>query len=346
MVQSFIKMFTSSLLLLVFCVACAGRPEVGIDKETLYDRPMPRVEHEYLLGPGDVLEIVYHYTPKPDTKEYVLSVADILQVEFAYHPDMNRELTVRPDGNITMPKKGAVFALGLTPLELQEKIKELYSKEFIDPVVTVTMIQYNRTIDRLKKAITTSARGQSKLSAIRPDGYVSFPVINDVLAGGKPLPEVKEILTKQYQAQVDNLTITLILKVMKANLVYIMGEVNSPNSYLIDGSITVSQLVARAGGIKDTAEKSTVLVISRDKKRRPWGRLVNLEKVLYDGDLSQDLVLQQYDIVYVPKSAIARRNLFVQQYIQNMIPSNLIGPYDVGGVLFDGSLINTKPIIK
>ena len=340
------KIVISFILMIVVCASCAGRPEVGIDKETLYDRPMPRVEHEYLLGPGDVLEIVYHYTPKPDTKEYVLSVADILKVEFAYHPDMNRELTVRPDGNITMPKKGAVFALGLTPLELQDKIIELYSQEFIDPVVTVTMIQYNRTIDRLKKAITTSSRGQSKLSAIRPDGYVSFPVINDVLAGGKPLPEVKEILTKQYQAQVDNLTITLILKVMKANLVYIMGEVARPNSYLIDGTSTVSQLIARAGGTTDRAEKSTVLIISRDKKRRPWGRLVNLEKVLYDGDLSQDLVLGQYDIVYVPKSAIARRNLFVDQYINKMIPTSLVGPYEMGGTVFGGTLIETSPIVK
>jgi len=345
MVQYF-KIAISLILMIVVCASCAGKPEVGIDKETIYDRPMPRVEHEYLLGPGDVLEIVYHYTPRPDTKEYVLSVADVLQVEFAYHSDINRKLTVRPDGNITMPRKGAVFALGLTPLALQDKIKELYSKEFINPVVTVTMIQYNRTIDRLKTAIKTAARGESKLSAIRPDGYVSFPVINDVLAGGKPLPEVKDILTKEYQSQVDNLTITLILKVMKANLVYIMGEVNKPASYLIDGTSTVSQLVSRAGGVKDTAEKSTVLIISRDKKRRPWGRLVDLEKVLYNGDLSQDLVLQQYDIVFVPKSAIARRNLFVQQYIQNMIPSRLIGSYNMGGSLFDSTLIRTDPIIE
>ncbi|CCK81805.1 polysaccharide biosynthesis/export family protein [Desulfobacula toluolica] len=337
---------TTILLMITICTSCAGKPEVGINKETIYDRPMPKVEHEYLLGPGDVLEIVYHYTPRPDTKTYVLSVADVLKIEFAYHPDMNRELVVRPDGNITMPKIGAVYALGLTPLQLQEKIRDIYGKDFIDPIVTVTMIQYNRTIDRLKKAITTSARGQSKLSAVRPDGYLSFPVINDVLAGGKTLPEVKAILTKQYQAQVDNLTITLILKVMKANLIYILGEVSKPDQYLVDGKITVSQLVARAGGTKDTAEKSTILVISRDKKRRPWGRLVNLEKILYDADLSQDLTLHQYDIVYVPKSAIARRNLFVDQYINKMIPTSLIGPYELGGTAFDGSLIQTNPIIK
>lgn len=335
-----LKACTVALLILVLCASCAGKPEVGISKDIIYDKPMPKLEHEYELGPGDVLEIVYHYTPKPETKAYILSVADVLKVEFAYHPDMNRQLTVRPDGNITMPIKGAVHALGLSPLKLQEKIREIYSDSFIDPVVTVTMIQYNRTIDRLKRAITTSSRGQSKLSTIRPDGYLSFPVINDVLAGGKTLPELKEILTKQYQAQVDNLTITLILKNMTANIAYIMGEIANPGKYLIQGTNNVAQLLARAGGAKDTAEKSTILVISRDKKRRPWGRLVNLEKVLYDGDTSQDLILNQYDVVYVPKSKIARRNLFVEQYINGLIPEQLIGSYSLGGSVFGGTLID------
>jgi protein involved in polysaccharide export with SLBB domain len=341
-----LKTFTALLLTILLCVSCAMKPEVGIKKDTIYDRPMPKLEHEYELGPGDTLEIVYHYTPKPDTKTYILSVADELRVEFAYHLDMNRDLTVRPDGNITMPKKGAVLALGLNTLQLQDKIIELYSNEFIDPVVTVTMLQYNRTIDRLKRAITTSARGQSKLSTIRPDGYLSFPVIDDVLAGGKTLPELKEILQKQYHAQVDNLTITLILKVMKANVMYIFGEVARPNSYVVDGTNTISQIVSRAGGFLNTAERSTVLVISRDKKRKPWGRLVNIEKVLYYGDTSQDIILNQYDVVYVPKSTIARSNLFVEQFINNMIPSALIGPYDMGGTVFGGTLINTNPIIK
>ena len=341
-----IKIIIAFIFMICFCVSCAGPPEVGIKKDTIYPRPMPKIEYQYELGPGDVLEIVYHYTPKPDTKAYYLSVADVLKVEFAYHPTLNRELTVNPDGNITMPRKGPVQALGLTPLELQKKLVKLYSKEFINPVITVTMIRYNRTIDRLKKSITTSTRGQSKLSTIRPDGYVSFPIINDVLAGGKTLPQLKKILTELYQKQIDNLTITLILKVMNANRVYVLGEVAKPNYYIMNGPMTVTQVLAMAGGVLNTANKSTILVISRDKNRRPWGRLINLKKILYDGDLSMDIVLHQYDIVFVPKSAIARRDLFVEQYINKMIPSALIGPYDIGGTLFNGSLINTQPIIK
>ena len=338
MVQKF-KLLVCLMVAMAFHISCAGKDEVGIKKDIIYDRPMPKIEHEYELGPGDVLEIVYHYTPKPDTKAYILSVADVLKVEFAYHPDMNRELTIRPDGNITMPMKGAVKALGFTPKQLQEKIQQIYSKEFIDPVVTVTMIQYNRTIDRLKRAITTSARGQSKLTTIRPDGYVSFPVITDVYAAGKTLPEIKKRVQEKYQFQIDNLTITLILKVMNANLAYIFGEVANPSRFLMEGNETVSQLISRAGGLTDNAERSSVLIISRDKDRRPWGRVVNVKKILYDGDVSQDVILNQYDIVYVPKTKIARANLWVQQNINRMIPSSILAPYELGGQGFSGTII-------
>ena len=343
MVKVILKITLVIIMAAVLCTSCAGKDEVGITGDTVYDRPMALIEHEYELGPGDVIEIVYHYTPRPDTKDYILSVADVLRVEFAYHSGMNRELTVRPDGNITMPRKGPVNALGLTTEQLEKNIKDIYSKEFIDPVVTVTMIQYNRTIDRLKTAITTASRGQSKLTTVRPDGYLSFPVISDILAGGITLPELKKVVQEKYQEQIDNLTVTIILKVMKANLAYIMGEVEKPDGYLMQRNLTVSQLLSRAGGVLDTAEKSTILIISRDEKRRPVGRLLNLEKILYDGDISQDILLSQYSIVYVPKSKIARRNLWVDQYIQRMIPSNLIGPFEMGGSVVSGSLIELTP---
>ena len=44
------------LTIVFFCFSCAGPPEVGISGDTVYKTPMPRVEYEYELGPGDVIE--------------------------------------------------------------------------------------------------------------------------------------------------------------------------------------------------------------------------------------------------------------------------------------------------
>lgn len=342
----YLKYLLILLVSCMVCLSCAGPPEVGITEDVLYERPMPKVEYEYELGPGDVIEIVYHYTPKPDISEYYLAVGDVFKVEFVYHKDANRTLTIRPDGNVSMPRKGDVRVLGLTPNQLDDKLTELYSDEFKYPVITITMVQYNRAIDHLKKAIQTAPRGQSKLTTVRPDGYISFPMLSDILAKGKTMPELKDVATQQYAQLIDNLTVTLILKVMKANLVYIMGEVQKPNYYLMEHPHTVSQIVSRAGGVLDTAETDTILVISRNEQRKPWARLLNLSEVISEGNLAKDIVLNQYDIVYVPKSRIARRNLFVDQYIQRMIPSNLLDPYQLGGSLIEGNVIEHNPLIR
>ena len=329
------------LCCLLFIFSCAGPSEVGISQDTLYPTPMPKVEYEYELGPGDIIEIIYHYIPKPNNSEYYLSVGDVISVEFDYHRNYNRDLTIRPDGYISMPRVGDVYALGQTPSGLQKRLMELFSKDFRAPVITITMKKYNMAIEHLKKAITTAPRGQSKLTTIRPDGYVTFPMLQDFLAKGKTMPQLKEAVAKEYAKIIDNLTISLVLWEMKANLVYIMGEVAKPDYYLMEGPSTVSQILARAGGMLYTAEKSSVLVISRDRNRRPYGRIVNIKKLVRDGDISQDIRLQQYDIVYVPKTAIARRNLFVEQYINKMVPSFFSADYNIGG-----TLIEHEPLVK
>ena len=328
------------LALALLTPSCAGRPEVGITEDTLYQRPMPKVEYEYELGPGDVVEIIYHDTPQPDTKEYRLAVGDILKVECAYHSEVNRDVTVRPDGHITLPRVGDIDVLGLSTNAIRDKLVKLYSHDFRDPSITVTVLQSNRAIDYLKIAITTSERGQSKLSTVRPDGYLSMPIINDIMARGKTLPQLKQAITEEYNKIISNLTLSIVLWEMKANLVYVTGEVGKPDYYLMEGPNTVSQIVARAGGVLNTAEKQTVLVISRDEHRRPWGRLVDLAKVYATGDISQDLVLHQYDVVYVPKSAIARRDLFVDQYISKLLPTFFTAGYNIGGTLLEHNPIH------
>jgi len=50
---------------------------------------------------------------------------------------------------------------------------------------------------------------------------------------------------------------------------------------------------------------------------------VDLRKVLDGSDLSQDIQLIPYDIVYVPKSNIANVNKFVSEYINQLIPSRV-----------------------
>src|SRR4051812_39024273 len=68
----------------------------------------------------------YDYSKEPDprSKELVLGVGDVIGVNVWDQKELNTEMTIRPDGTITMPLVGDLKAAGQTPTELREMIKK------------------------------------------------------------------------------------------------------------------------------------------------------------------------------------------------------------------------------
>lgn len=64
----------------------------------------------------------YRKEPDPYLTEYVIGASDQLSIRVWKNPDVSSEVTVRPDGTITLPLIGDLFAVGRTPTALQEEI--------------------------------------------------------------------------------------------------------------------------------------------------------------------------------------------------------------------------------
>ena len=75
--------------------------------------------------------------------DYVIGTDDVLIVMFRREKDMSAEVTVRPDGKITLPLLNDVQATGLTPDQLREKVTEEAKRLVEDPSVTVMVKQIN-----------------------------------------------------------------------------------------------------------------------------------------------------------------------------------------------------------
>jgi len=59
--------------------------------------------------------------------------------------------------------------------------------------------------------------------------------------------------------------------------------------------------------------------------------MVNMQKILDGTDLGQDIYLKPFDIVYIPKTAIANANLWIEQYLTRMVPRiGFTAAYPVG----------------
>jgi len=74
---------------------------------------------------------------------FVIGPEDILTIFFWREKELSGEVTVRPDGNITLPLMGEVRAAGSTPAALGEEIQKLAARFLMDPVVTVIVRQVN-----------------------------------------------------------------------------------------------------------------------------------------------------------------------------------------------------------
>jgi polysaccharide export outer membrane protein len=79
--------------------------------------------------------------PLPDG--YVIGPEDVLVVSFWREPDMSGEVTVRPDGMITLPLVGTIRAEGMTPERLKAEAQRLAARFITEPNVTVSVKQVN-----------------------------------------------------------------------------------------------------------------------------------------------------------------------------------------------------------
>ena len=82
-------------------------------------------------------------TGMPLPTDYVIGPDDVLGIVFWRDADMSGDVTVRPDGNITLPLVRDIKAAGLRPDELREAITQAAAKFVADPNVSVVVRQIN-----------------------------------------------------------------------------------------------------------------------------------------------------------------------------------------------------------
>lgn len=262
---------------------------------------------EYRLGPGDVVEVIYQLTRQKRPEPYQIDISDELEIIFPYTPQFNSKPAVRSDGKIDMPLIGEFEVAGKTTTQVDDELTSQYSTVLKRPEVQVRVLKSNAAIEELKRAITTSPRGQSRLEPVRPDGFISLPLVGDVLAAGLRVPEVSQSIIDKYRAVgVMDIDITVVLLEVRAPVAYVTGGVMSPGPVVLQGPTDVWRLVATAGGFTQDADPRHVIVVqcAGDHEKRV---VLNHEEWLSSLNGSQNALIGRGDIVYVPKGT----NMFV-----------------------------------
>jgi polysaccharide export outer membrane protein len=153
---------------------------------------------------------------------------------------------------------------------------------------------------------------------VRPDGMISLQLIDEIQAAGLQPTELDQKLTDLYSRELRKPVLTVIVRSFTRQRIYVGGEVNTPGLIDLSGGLTVLQAVFQSAGFKESADPAETLVIRKGANDKPVPIRIDLSAVM-DADGGSDFQLQPDDIVYVPKSAIANANKFIDQYIGGLL---------------------------
>jgi polysaccharide biosynthesis/export protein len=155
---------------------------------------------------------------------------------------------------------------------------------------------------------------------VRPDGRISLQLAHDVRAAGQSPSQLQKALSEKYATELKKPEIAVIVRSFGGHKVFVDGEVILPGAVDFKGRMTLFQAISQSHGVRETARLSNVIVIRKDFEGKPMAANIDLTKVISGKDLSQDIQLMPYDIVYVPKSHIANWLKFVDEYINRAVP--------------------------
>jgi polysaccharide export outer membrane protein len=140
----------------------------------------------------------------------------------------------------------------------------------------------------------------SRQLAVRPDGKISMPLLNDVQAAGLTPNQLREQLLASAAKFVTDPSVTVIVKQINSRKVFITGQIEKPGPYAINGPTTVVQLISLAGGLKEFTDGKRILIMRTDRTGRQMARLFNYREVIAGKNLDQNIELQPGDTVVVP----------------------------------------------
>ena len=139
--------------------------------------------------------------------------------------------------------------------------------------------------------------------AVRPDGKISLPLLNDILAAGLTPDGLRIRIVEAAARFVESPVVSVNVKEIKSRNVYIMGMVGKAGEYPLIGPMTVMQLIAVAGGLQEFADAENIVVLRPSQKNfrgDPFSYRVNYKDITRRRNLQQNIELKPGDTVVVP----------------------------------------------
>lgn len=195
---------------------------------------------------------------------------------------MRRQIFVTCKGYLAV----MLLALGLFVALIQSAAADAPARYRIQPG-DVLMVSVWKEQDMLSEVL------------VRPDGGLSFPLAGEIDAAGRTVEEIRQAIDERLQKYIPNAVVTVAVKLIGGNRVYVIGKVNRPGEFSFTRQIDVMQALSLAGGTTSFAALNDIRILRREhgKQRSIEFRYADVES---GRRLEQNILLQSGDTVVVP----------------------------------------------
>jgi protein involved in polysaccharide export with SLBB domain len=255
---------------------------------------------------------------EPRAASYLFVPGDVVEITVTSHRNLDRTVTIQPDGRIQFPRAGEIVAAGATAAELAKRIEEGLKADLVGPRVTVSLKELNRGL----------LRRVSVLGAVKSPGVYELKeqsTVAEVLAtagGPTPVADLRRVTITSIDGgrkvvadlaratRTGELTDRVILEPGDLVIVpegvpptvLVLGEVVKPGSYELQGEMRLLDALSLAGGPTGKADLQRVTLTRAGQGTK---ETVDLQELLTKGqqkELAANLLLQPGDTLVLPEN--------------------------------------------
>ena len=141
--------------------------------------------------------------------------------------------------------------------------------------------------------------GLQKEVIVKPDGYITFPLVGDIKAGGTNTKSLTKLLVEKLNTFIPNPNVTVSVLQSSSNRIYVIGQVNKPGQFVTLQYMDVLQALTLAGGLTPYADSDNIKILRRSEEGREIFEFDYDEVVSGDG-MDMNILLKPGDTVVVP----------------------------------------------
>ncbi|MEO8806261.1 MAG: XrtA/PEP-CTERM system exopolysaccharide export protein [Burkholderiaceae bacterium] len=138
---------------------------------------------------------------------------------------------------------------------------------------------------------------------VRPDGFVSIPLVEDLQAADRNPSDLSREIEKSLAKLIRDPVVSVVVTTFQgiySEQVRIVGEAARPQSVAYRRNMTILDVMIQAGGMTDFADGNGAVLIRGSEGGKQYG--LRLKDLLKRGDISANAAVMPGDIVIVPQS--------------------------------------------